>query len=65
VHYRLYQLSPTTGGIINGSDVEAASDKEAVASAHALLGAKGAPFELWRGATRILAHQVGQPRRTE
>jgi hypothetical protein len=59
VHYRLYQLSAITGGIVSGTDIEAGSDEEAVAHAQAIHAAEGAPFELWRGASRIFAHEGG------
>jgi hypothetical protein len=56
LHYRLYRLNPATGGIVSGSDVEAADDAAAIAIAHAQLGESGAPFELWRGTQRIYEH---------
>ncbi len=60
MHYRLYELNPT-GGIARGSDLEAASDEEAIARARALHEAKGKSFELWCGTRRVLEHK-GRPR---
>ena len=60
MHYRLYMLNPSTGRIVSGSDVTAASEDDAIAQAHALLDATGAPFELWRGTRCVFAHAGSQ-----
>jgi hypothetical protein len=53
MHYRLYGLSPTTGRIVQGRDVTAGSDAEAIAAGHAAY--PEAPFEVWIGQRRVFS----------
>ena len=54
MHYRLYQLNPATGAIRSGSDIDAASDGDAIARAREIVGTADVPFELWRGTLRVI-----------
>lgn len=58
MHYRLYRLDPATGGIRSGSDIDAASDGDAIARAREIIIPGDAPFELWRGTHRVLQHRA-------
>jgi hypothetical protein len=53
MHYRLYGLSPTTGRIMQGRDIAAETDAEAIAAgrdAH-----PRDPFEIWCQSRRVFS----------
>lgn len=53
MHYRLYGLSPTTGRIMQGRDIAAETDAEAIAAgrdAH-----PHEPFEIWCQSRRVFS----------
>jgi len=53
VHYRLYGLSPTTGRIMQGRDITAETDGEAIATARDIHPRD--PFEIWCQSRRVFS----------
>ena len=53
MHYRLYGLSPTTGRIMQGRDIAAESDGDAIAAARDLHPHD--PFEIWCHSRRVFS----------
>jgi len=53
VHYRLYGLSPTTGRIMQGRDIAAESDGDAIAAGRDLHPHD--PFEIWCQSRRVFS----------
>ncbi|WBO21884.1 hypothetical protein [Sphingomonas abietis] len=45
MHYRLYALNPNSGKIMQGSDLAAESDADAIAAGHS--AHPSSPFEIW------------------
>jgi hypothetical protein len=45
MHYRLYGLHPGTGRILQGRDIAAETDSDAIAAGHGIH--PHAPFEVW------------------
>lgn len=53
MHYRLYGLSPTTGRIMQGRDIAAETDGEAIAAGRDLHPRD--PFEIWCQSRRVFS----------
>lgn len=56
MHYRLYGLDDVTGKIVNGDDILAKSDDEAIRVGHQTY--PGRSFEIWCNARRVLTHRI-------
>jgi hypothetical protein len=61
MHYRLYALNGT-GRIVNGRDITAATDAEAIREGHSAY--PQAPFEIWCQARRVFTHDRAAPSQT-
>lgn len=53
MHYRLYGLNPTTGRIMQGRDIAAETDGEAIAAGHGIHARE--PFEIWCRSRRVFS----------
>ena len=53
MHYRLYGLSPITGRIMQGQDITAESDGEAIATGRSIH--PHGPFEVWCQSRRVFS----------
>jgi hypothetical protein len=51
MHYRLYALNPTSGKIVQGRDIMAENDVDAIATGHA--SHPSTPFEIWCQQRRV------------
>jgi hypothetical protein len=59
MHYRLYGLNPVTGKIMQGQDIAAESDAEAIAAGHA--AHPETPFEIWCSARLVFTKAHSTP----
>jgi hypothetical protein len=62
MHYRLYGLSPTTGRIIQGRDITAETDAEAIVTGHGIYAET--PFELWCQSRQVYSSMADKMTRT-
>ena len=53
MHYRLYGLSPITGRIMQGHDIAAENDGEAIAAGRSIH--PDSPFEVWCQSRRVFS----------
>ncbi|MBA2936650.1 hypothetical protein HZF05_21430 [Sphingomonas sp. CGMCC 1.13654] len=53
MHYRLYGLNPTTGRIMQGRDIAAETDREAIAAGRGIHPHD--PFEIWCRSRRVFS----------
>jgi len=51
MHYRLYRLNETTGKIVDGADILAENDREAIQAGRDVC--TDAPFEIWCKSRRV------------
>ncbi len=51
MHYRLYRLSETTGGIVDAADILAENDGEAIRAGQEAY--TDTPFEIWCKSRRV------------
>jgi hypothetical protein len=62
MHYRVYELNSNTGRIMQGHDIAAETDAQAIAAAHRI-HPRG-PFELWCQSRRVFSRAGGEAERS-